>query len=300
MTAKRCIEFLLKLILSLPSLLQSQNLETVPIVNVLYSPHDNIACSHLYSGSMRSNEPSVCLKLWSILWRLVPKCLPTKECQIYLCVPDLDTSRRFVARLLTSLPLRPSVLPWIDYQYMEWWHCTTVALFLVCQFALSFKRISSHDVWYRKTTSKFPREFFLANFCCSSRDPRFKQVPVIFNNIHACLAFKLSTSPVNMTQEWCCFSQNNVFPSCLQRTINVSLLSSHLDSVQRTQTTKTICRFTNKHSQFGTLHHPFSHMIFSNCLPHNSPASGWPYRFLSRGTTGVFHTGPRFSLFVSW
>ena len=28
--------------------------------------------------------------------------------------------------------------------------------------------------------------------------------------------------------------------------------------------------------------------IFSNCLSHNGPAKGWPYRFRSRGTTGSY------------
>ena len=42
----------------------------------------------------------------------------------------------------------------------------------------------------------------------------------------------------------------------------------------------------------GDIHHlelfsqPCCNRIFSNCLSHNSPAKGWPYKFLSRGTTG--------------
>ena len=31
---------------------------------------------------------------------------------------------------------------------------------------------------------------------------------------------------------------------------------------------------------------PYPNRIFSNCLSHNSPAKGWPYRFRSRRTTG--------------
>ena len=31
---------------------------------------------------------------------------------------------------------------------------------------------------------------------------------------------------------------------------------------------------------------PRFNRIFSNCLFHNSPAKGWPYKFLSRGTSG--------------
>ena len=45
-------------------------------------------------------------------------------------------------------------------------------------------------------------------------------------------------------------------------------------------------RCTHKHSQFGTFSQPYFKRIFPNCLSHNSPAKRWPYRFLSKGTTG--------------
>ena len=44
-------------------------------------------------------------------------------------------------------------------------------------------------------------------------------------------------------------------------------------------------RWTNKHSQFGTFSHPSSNRVSSNCLSHNNPANGCPYKFRSRGTT---------------
>ena len=44
-------------------------------------------------------------------------------------------------------------------------------------------------------------------------------------------------------------------------------------------------RLTNKHSQFVTFSQPYFNRTFSNCLSHNSPAKGWPYRFRSRRTT---------------
>ena len=45
-------------------------------------------------------------------------------------------------------------------------------------------------------------------------------------------------------------------------------------------------RWTKRQSQFGIFSQPCFNKIFSNCLSHNSPAKGWPYRFRSRGTTG--------------
>ena len=45
-------------------------------------------------------------------------------------------------------------------------------------------------------------------------------------------------------------------------------------------------RWTNRHSQFGTFSHPSSNRISSNCLSHNTPGNGCPYRFRSRTITG--------------
>ena len=47
-------------------------------------------------------------------------------------------------------------------------------------------------------------------------------------------------------------------------------------------------RWTKRHSQFGIFSHPCFNRTFSNCLSHNSPAKGCPYRFRSRGTTLSF------------
>ena len=43
---------------------------------------------------------------------------------------------------------------------------------------------------------------------------------------------------------------------------------------------------THKHSQLETFSQPCCNRISPNCLSHNSPAKGRPYRFRSRGTTG--------------
>ena len=47
-----------------------------------------------------------------------------------------------------------------------------------------------------------------------------------------------------------------------------------------------LARLTNKHSQIKNFSQPCSNRTLWNCLSHKSPAEGWPYRFLSRGTTG--------------
>ena len=50
-----------------------------------------------------------------------------------------------------------------------------------------------------------------------------------------------------------------------------------------------LCVWYRPHTLFGIVLLLGSHShfkTFSNCLSHNSPANGWPYRFFSRGTTG--------------
>ena len=62
--------------------------------------------------------------------------------------------------------------------------------------------------------------------------------------------------------------------------------SANLMSSTYTDENNPFTRCTNKHSQLETFSQPCFNRIFSNCHSHNSPAKGWPYRFLSRRTSG--------------
>ena len=64
------------------------------------------------------------------------------------------------------------------------------------------------------------------------------------------------------------------------------VLPNRLISSTYTDKKNPFWRCTNELSQFGIFSQPCCNKIFSNCLSHNSPAKGWPYRFRSRGTTG--------------
>ena len=66
--------------------------------------HENIACSHLRYECKKSNEPSVCHKLLSMLWLLEQVCFPAKECQVYQFVPHTNVSRQFVQSLRKVSP----------------------------------------------------------------------------------------------------------------------------------------------------------------------------------------------------
>ena len=83
---------------------------------------------------------------------------------------------------------------------------------------------------------------------------------------------------------------------CLFRIVFSLLSSCHIGSrfcffpanfVSHTQIRKNpFPRWTKRHSQFGIFSRPCFNKIISNCLSHDSPAKRWPYKFLSRGTTG--------------
>ena len=103
------------------SLRQSQSLGTVPIcIAVQCFPHDYILKIHSCRVYKKSNEPSVCHKLWSSLWLFVQVCLLTTECLVQQCVPNTGISRQFESTLLTVLQQIPVLLLWLDgHQSME-------------------------------------------------------------------------------------------------------------------------------------------------------------------------------------
>ena len=115
---RRYIEFTQKSILSIQGLQQSLSLGTIPINNTVpYYPHSNIACNHPCYECKRSNEPSVCHMLSSILWLLLPVCVRNMECLVYHLVPNKDISRKFVSRLLTILLPFPCLPFWSDVRH---------------------------------------------------------------------------------------------------------------------------------------------------------------------------------------
>ena len=116
-----CTKFTLRSILSLQDLLQNRSLETVPVCIVWPCfPHGNTVCSHMCDEYKKSNEPSVCHKLWTIWWLLAQVCLLTTECLVYQCVPHTGISGQFKSILVTILQQIPIPLLWIDgHQGME-------------------------------------------------------------------------------------------------------------------------------------------------------------------------------------
>ena len=126
------------------------------------------------------------------------------------------------------------------------------------------------------------------NLFCSSRwNSRFKHGSVIAHNIFTYFTLSLSASQVYMIKERCWFSQINFFIEVLSTSDECFVSFQPILCQPHTQIRITLFWWCTKRlSQFGTFSQPYFNRIFSNCLSHNSPAQGWPYRLRSRGTTG--------------
>ena len=110
----------------------------------------------------KSNEPTVCHKLWSIWWQLVQVCLLTIECLAYQCVPNTGISEQFENIALTILQQIPILLLWIDgHQGMELLLCTVAGVF--CSPARSIApRISLHGLPYHRSMARCLRQVSLS------------------------------------------------------------------------------------------------------------------------------------------
>ena len=85
---------------------QNLSLGTILIDNAApCSQHDNVVCDHSCDECKRSNEPSACHRLESILRQLVQVGLRTKECQVYQFWPNTSTSRQFTVSSSSFLKL---------------------------------------------------------------------------------------------------------------------------------------------------------------------------------------------------
>ena len=157
--------------------------------------------------------------------------------QVYQYVPNTDISEQFVSKLWTILQLTHFLLLWMDDNpRMVSRLCIMVALFYspVRNF---FPRISLHDLPCHRTKKILflhrvsPWLLFLVIFHSSCGNPGFGHTSVIVHNIFANLTFYLCATQINMVEEWCWFSQINVFHKDFPSQINVLFLSSQFDVI---------------------------------------------------------------------
>ena len=231
-----------------------------------------------------SNAPNVCHMLVTNSLPHEQVCSQNIKYQVQQYVPFISHFRTICEQTVeNSFPL------WFDDH-----PCMVLRLCLIAQLFYSpnrnvFPRISLHDLPCRRTMKILflpqvsPWLLFLVIFHSSGRNPWFEHTSVLIHNVLA----NLAATQINMVKEWCCFSHINVFHEFSKSDWCSSVSFQPIWCHPHTQTRIVpFSQLTNKHSQLETFSQPYFNWIFSNCLSHNSPAKGWPYRFRSRGTTG--------------
>ena len=196
---------------------------------------------------------------------------------------------RTISEQTLTILLLPQVF-FLELMVIKAWRGDFVQLLscFICQFATPFRTFLRMTFHVIRPRDSIRVRFLPTTQCisCSSRNWWFEHVLVVFNSIFACIKNHVDYIPSKRGQEM-------VLVLLIRRASSIHFTSDRcFASFQpilgrpRTQTRKILfCRFTNRHAQFGTFSHPCSNRIFSKCLSHTRPASGWPYRFRWRGTT---------------
>ena len=191
---------------------------------------------------------------------------------------------------------------------LKWWSVDAWSRYfvellsrLVRQLTIIVQHTSLHDQPCHKTMKKYeyfermvislllPQKLEIQKWFCNC-----PTISLLISNCH------LSAAQVYMIQERCWFSQIDFLYRVLSTSDQDFVFPANFYVHPHTQIgIIPFSRCTKRHSQFGIFlpAHVFNR-TFSNCLSHNSPAKGCPYKFFSRGPTGSFHTGPWFWPFV--
>ena len=239
--------------------------------------HDNIVGSQMCDDCAKSNLQTVCHKLLSISWPVEQVRSLTIECQVYQFVPCTRITRQSESILPTILQLIQVPLSWNDDHPSKDLRLCVVAPLSVLQIHSTAQRIFEHALPCRRTQSSL-REAFSTLVIFQLLQQKF-----------VIRTFMLSASQVHVIKKWRWLVKINVFHQVLPHGSHIMLLSSHVYVIPDK---KNPCfPWTNRHSQFGPFSNPSYSRTSSNCLSQRRPASGWPYNFRWRGTTGssMFH-----------
>ena len=241
----------------------------------------------LAKRSVTCLSPCVCASL--LIWPL--------GCQVVQFVPSTSILRQFVSKLSDNSPTDSSS------SCLNWWSSrqglenfvVQLLHFLVCQFAVSLNAFLSMSLQCRSTTLLFVREFFShsGNFSVApARNSWLKHLRILFNWM---ISFGLHSRWVHptehMDQEMMWVRQS---PTFFINFFHMGAIFCFFPAIlmSSTYTDRNNLLFPmNEHTfpirNFSS--HPNSDKASSNCLSHSNPANGWPYKFRSRGTHGIFN-----------
>ena len=269
---------------------KNQSLETIQVCFlVLCFPHNNVASVHLYDECKRSNEIIVCDKLWSILWSIVQVCSQTTKYQVSQYEPNTDISEHFVSKLWTILQVTHFLLLNIEsHLCMALRLCVIVESFY-SQVRNIFPHISLRNVPCHETKILCVHQVLL------------KLSSVIFLWLQQKFWIRTWLCSLPLFHYW-----SYTLSECIPNTRGQEMMLVLPDQRLPWELSKSVLCFLlclplwyRPHTLIGIVlllgwqidifkqfSQPCSNRTFSNCLSHNSPAKGWPYRIRSRGTTG--------------
>ena len=235
------------LILSFQSLLQNQSLEIILVCIVVQCfPLYNIARIHLYHECMRTNAPSACHKLWSICDRTskfidwTQNIKFTNTIQTQTCQNNLRANCKQFSNWLMFFFLKLMVI--------HAWSCDFVWLLssFIRKFAISFPHICLRDLpCHRTKKTLFLHQVSLMLWSVvilrlQEESPGFQHISQFATN-SLLILLCLSATQVNMVEEWCWFSQINVFQENLPSRFYVFCLVCQFHIVHIHEKEKSCC-----------------------------------------------------------
>ena len=191
-------------------------------------PHGNIVCNHSCDECAISSEPSVCHRLLSILWLLVPVLFTYQR---MVCLP-VRTKYNHVKTIWKHSHSFQFFL--CELMVVETWCRDLVQLLWLCisQFTIPFNALFSITFHVIITSDSFRLRFWQpGNFSVAAADSWFEHFSLFMNHTFVRFTFTISASQVHVVKKRCWFSQVNQFHHFLPHRIEVSLLSSHVNAI---------------------------------------------------------------------
>ena len=220
-----------------------------------------------------SCELNVCHKLVSIWWMREQTCLQTKECQVYQFESSTNISRQFENAHQTILRLvsNSSFLKSCDHPSEALRNFLQLLRLFIRQFTIPLcvnflaSRYFSVAVAEIRYSNFLPHSSAIVSFNLHLRWVRPKYTGSRMLMVRPDLQVPSISSTLKPYSEF--FQPFWHHPRVTSRIIFVSDEQQDIPN--------SVLFFNSSPSR-----------IFSNCLSHKTPTSGWPFKFRSRGTTG--------------
>ena len=276
------------LISSLQGLLQNQNPETILIcIVVLYFPHDNIVWIHMCDECTRSNVPSVRHKVLSILWPHEQVCSQTTNIRS----PNTSQIQTFQKKLWTNCRQFSCWLIFLIFELMviHAWRRDFVLFYSPVRNILP--RISLRDLPCRRTKKiwflhEVSLKLLQVVFLWLQQKSWLRTYLCMLSQCHYWLYILFEYNPNFRGRGMMLVLPDQRLSLEISKSVKYFLFCLPFGYRPHFQMRKVLSLGWPKNIPNKNFSQPCSNITFSNCLSHNSPAKGWPYKFPPRTTTG--------------